>query len=378
MYVFKSKTKRVLAQVFDAVGGVFFRRAKKTLPPAPRRILVIRIDHLGDIVLAEPFLAGIKRRRPNSKIVFLTTAGGAALFLPLAGEYDIVTFDAAWFSKRPVFSECARDFLKLKRLIQSLDCDAVFDLRGDARHIVAARAARPGSWIGGYGTTGGGFLLDWQAVHEPRSHAVENNLRLLESASPERAEAAPLSRHIGAGEAGEAAARILEKKEGKWVALHAGAGSPAKEWPLSYWTSLTEKMATFENCRFFWIGDAAAGASARRITETIKIPEGRFTDLCGKLPLSGLGTFLKKCDVLLSSDSGPVHVAAAQGVPTVVLFSGTNEVHGWKPLNDQAYLMYHEVPCAPCHRRVCPKPRHYCMEGIYPDDVFNQMKKILK
>jgi len=150
------------------------------------------------------------------------------------------------------------------------------------------------------------------------------------------------------------------------VALHAGAGASSKEWPDAHWILLARALARWD-AEFFWIGDAPARDKTRRILAALSDIRERFTDLTNRLPLGALGTFFDACDLLVSGDSGPVHVAASRKLKTLVLFSGANELFEWKPLSRAAEMIYHEVPCSPCHERVCPKPRHYCMEDLTPE-----------
>ncbi len=131
---------------------------------------------------------------------------------------------------------------------------------------------------------------------------------------------------------------------------------------------LIEKLNLLDGYTFFWIGDHAAGQRVRALFFT-----NHFINLCDKIPLSQLGTFLKMCDLLVSIDSGPIHVAAAHQIKTVVLFSGTNDVYEWGPIHENATILSYPVPCAPCHKVVCPKPKHECMLGITPQMVYQEI-----
>ncbi len=171
---------------------------------------------------------------------------------------------------------------------------------------------------------------------------------------------------------------LLPPKTGPWLAFHIGAGADSKRWPEAHWKSLAERVSRETAAHILWIGDRDADDRARIILSMLA-PEdrSRSTVLCHLANLSELGTLLETCDLLVSHDSGPAHVAATRSLPTLVLFSGANDPDEWRPLNPRARLLTHPAPCAPCGLRVCSQPSHICMEGILPDAVFDRIREQL-
>ncbi len=404
----------------DLIGRRFFHR-NKTPCPDFKTILVIRLDQIGDIVLSQPFLTALKKKRSDAKIIFLTTPAGHEILGQLPDIDEFVIFQPAWFalslsSRDPALS--SRDpkgrgispifrqivsFFSLLRCLKRISADAIIDLRGDFRHILAARIAKPKSWLLSYGNTGGGFLLNCEASHsepearhsEPEAchsepegrrisssslHAAQKNLYLLnylfrhpEPGVSQAKDLPILSPKISS----LPLSFSLRKKEGRWIALHPGAATPSKLWPVSHWKKLIEKISVQEQIHFFFIGDQQTQGIAQKIfILSSEFAKNRMTDLCGKIPLSSLGTFLKMCDLLISVDSAPVHIAAAHGVKTIVLFSGTTEPEVWKPLNPNAEILTHRVTCSPCHEKTCPKERHFCMEELKPQWVYSEVQAL--
>jgi heptosyltransferase-2 len=78
---------------------------------------------------------------------------------------------------------------------------------------------------------------------------------------------------------------------------------------------------------------------------------------------------LERADLFLGADSGPAHLAAAAGTPSVVLFSGTNRSGQWRPWSRNTLVLRKNVPCQPCHRKICPLADHPCLTGLDPDRV---------
>ena len=107
-------------------------------------------------------------------------------------------------------------------------------------------------------------------------------------------------------------------------------------------------------------------AKAARLMEFIRLERigDRFLNLVGKTSIRELFFILRRLRAFVGPDSGPAHVAAEMGVPTLFLYSGTNVFDQWRPLSPAATVLRHEVPCSPCHLTDCPVPGHPCMSGI--------------
>lgn len=373
-YVYRRAAPRFLAALMDTVGPYFFLKKKHNVRPSvPAHIAVIRVDQIGDIVLAIPFLRALRLRYPQSRITLITTSAGQALLRDRPELAQITVFDAPWFRGDRGILQAMRD---LRLLLKALAPDAVVDLRGDVRHLWSARRALPHAWIEGYGITGGGFLADY--APEPRAgvHASIQNFAFMDVARPSGLPA--LNEPIGAQPLNRRVTDLLPPKSGPWVAFHIGAGADSKRWPEGSWKRLAERVSRETPARIIWIGDRDADDRAR-IVLSLLAPEDRPRSVVlGHLAgLGELGTLLESCDALVSHDSGPAHIAATRALPTLVLFSGANDPAVWRPLNPKALIITHPAPCAPCGLRICAQPAHICMEGIDPDDVFEQLRRLL-
>lgn len=372
-YVYRRAAPRFLASVLDAAGPWLYPRVRKPRPAHFAHIAVIRVDQIGDIVLAVPFLRALRLRHPRSRITFITTGAGQALLRDRTELAELRVFDAPWFRGDRGVLQAMRD---LRLLLKTLAPDAVVDLRGDVRHLWSARRALPHAWIEGYGITGGGFLADHAPQAEDGLHASLKNFAFMDVARP----SAPpvLNEPIGAQPLNRRVTDLLPPKTGPWIAFHIGAGADSKRWPESHWKRLAERVSRETDARILWIGDRDADDRARIVLSLLS-PEDRVrSTVIGHLAgLGELGTLLEACDLLVSHDSGPVHVAATRSLPTLVLFSGANRTSEWSPLNPRASVMTHSVPCAPCALKVCSQASHLCMEGIRPDTVFDRVRGLL-
>ena len=87
---------------------------------------------------------------------------------------------------------------------------------------------------------------------------------------------------------------------------------------------------------------------------------------------------MKRFRVFIGPDSGPTHIAASLGVPSLFLYSGTNVFEQWKPLSEAAVILRHSVPCSPCHLEVCNVQGHPCMSEIKPEAVLKALEEKLR
>jgi heptosyltransferase-2 len=104
-------------------------------------------------------------------------------------------------------------------------------------------------------------------------------------------------------------------------------------------------------------------------------PHPRVRDWTGLLSLTQTTALLERADLFLGADSGPAHLAASAGTPSIILFSGTNTLRQWRPWSRRALVIHQRVPCSPCHRKACPLADHPCLSGLRPDRVHRAARR---
>ncbi|UCN01057.1 lipopolysaccharide heptosyltransferase II [Sulfurimonas sp. SWIR-19] len=116
---------------------------------------------------------------------------------------------------------------------------------------------------------------------------------------------------------------------------------------------------------------------AQEIEDNLKaLHVNNYTNLAGKTNIKELCANIGGCSLFITNDSGPMHVAAAYGVPTVAIFGPTKykETSQWK--NEKSIIVRHELECSPCMKRECPLKHHDCMKGITASEVIEAVKKL--
>jgi lipopolysaccharide heptosyltransferase II len=377
-YPFKSAWKRMLAGVFDALGRSLFHarclRRKTVELAAVRRVLVIRLDHIGDVVMARPALRALHKKFPHAAIDLLVTRDIAPLFASSKEIRTLISASPGWFDRKASFFQKVAEFWRLLGLVKSEGYDVGIDLRGDVRNIMLMFLGRVKHTIG-YGVAGGGFLLDEDVTHDPAKHQVKLNLDLLSSFHVTQDDKL-LPFEYSAEEAQQFLAKVETLPPTTLlprIAIHLGSGYPSKRWPFENFQALIQRIDKEALAQIVLIGTEAE----KEATPGLKVASERLIDLRGKTTLKELPILLDVCDVFIGNDSGPAHIAAAQGLEVLLLVSGTNDIGLWHPWTERLTILQHDVPCAPCGAEICPVEAHPCMELISVDRVYQSMTAVL-
>ena len=377
-YPFKSFWKRFLAGCFDAIGRFLFYPARATRKPMDigtiQRILAVRLDHIGDVVMTRPALRALHKKFPQATIDLLVPGDIAPLFANAKDIARVIPAPNGWFSRNASLGKKIREFFRLVTLLKNERYDLGLDFRGDLRNILLMFLARIRYRLG-YGATGGGFLLTEDVPHDAAAHQILTGLNLLRffhvaqdnkllPLEYTQEQAQEFWKMLGTG----LSATVLPR-----VMVHMGAGSPAKQWGDDNFRALLQKISEASLAQILLIGSQ----EEKDALPDLKLHVQNIIDLRGKTRLEDLPVLMDICDVFIGNDSGPAHIAAAQGLEIILLVSGTNDIRLWYPWTDRLSLLQHEVPCAPCGLEICPVEGHPCVELISVDQVFNAFLSVL-
>jgi heptosyltransferase-2 len=154
-----------------------------------------------------------------------------------------------------------------------------------------------------------------------------------------------------------------------------GAFGPAKSWPVAYFSTLARRLATESGVRVLVVCGPSERAAATGIVDGAGHPE--VVSLAGMdLGIGLTKACVRRSALLITTDSGPRHFAAAFNVPVITLFGPTN-IAWTRTYHPHAIHLYRPVPCGPCQKPVCPLGHHRCMTELLPDDVFRAAVRML-
>lgn len=242
-----------------------------------------------------------------------------------------------------------------------------FDLRGDLFAIIIAALSGISRRVG-FGREGGGFLLTDEVNTTTNKHQVEILLDAVRTLGikPDVAEIA-----ITISEHDKKYAHVLLKENG-WneslltLGLHIGGGCASKMWAVERYADLIGKIVYYLKAQIVLVGGVDDIEITKRLESLLSF---KSINAVGKMTFKQTAVVVEKCALFMGNDSAPVHIAAAVGVPVVVLFSAANDPQRWKPYGSNVDVIYKDVKCKGCEKAVCDSME--CMKLITVDEVFD-------
>jgi ADP-heptose:LPS heptosyltransferase len=385
-YTYRSPWVARLFRLLDALGGAIFSR-KSERPAHIERVLVLRPDHLGDVLFSFPALKSLREKLPDARIDLLIGPWARPLIPPNPKDLygiELLEFTAPWLERPKNVRFGLKATWRLARLLRGRSrelggpYDLAVDMRGDFQLILAARLAGV-RYLAGSGRTGLGFFLDAEVDEQEGRHQVERNLALVESAGFGSLETTNPDLRLAEEEVeqGRALLRTHGVDGSKIViGMHLGAGSPTKIWGVDKFAQLIRRTLTNMPSQVVIFG----GEDDRAVTDDVLIAlrgtrtEGGVVDLCGKLP--GLRSYMmavSQCALFVGNDSGPGHIAAALGVPVISVFSSTNDPAEWGPRGPSVVIVRKRIECEGCGLTLCD--HHSCMVELDSEIVYQAVRR---
>jgi heptosyltransferase-2 len=330
------------------------------------KILIRGPNWVGDAVLAIPAMKAIRARFPGAEITLLVRPWVAGLFS--SAPY----IDKVWTENKPAslgsWIRITRDIRKrefdLSLLLPNSFESALMMFIGGVRQRV------------GYATDGRGWMLT-EAVPKMtgQQHQIQYYLNLTKVLS---AATDPPSIRIEATPSERDTARQLLAAEGipagtPFLVLNPGAAyGSAKRWHQDRFAGAAGNLASKLGLNVAIIGSEAERAIANQVCERMTRPTAVLN---GRTSLETLIGVLAESSLMITNDSGPMHIAAALGIPTVAIFGPTDETNTG-PYGPHTRIVKHPVECSPCLLRECPID-HRCMNGVSVEDVCRAARELM-
>lgn len=336
-----------------------------------RSVLIIKLSSIGDVVHALPALAALRRRFPRGHIAW---AVGPAAAEVVAGSPHL-SETLVIGGRAPIAGSVSLPSLgsprALARALRRRRFDLALDLQGLLRSALVGCLSGAPRRMGSRGSREGALVFYNLRVAADRrgQHAVEG---YLEFARALGAPVEPVDFTIATDSGHEAAVRSLLGDAEELAALVPGARWLSKRWPVARFAAVAEALASRYGLRSVVVGGAADGPLAGAIAAAARAP---VLDLTGRTTLKELAALLRRCRVVVSNDTGPMHLAAAVGTPTVAIF-GPTDPQRLGPYGAGHATVSAGVPCAPCRRRRCDPLR--CLEAVEPEEVMAAVGRVLR
>jgi heptosyltransferase-2 len=332
-----------------------------------KNIIVRMPNWIGDLVMATPILADLRAAYPDAKITALCRAPVCDLLTEDPHIDEIFCFNKTReFSPKNVIEKLKMGSYDLGVLLTHSFSSSWWFWRGKVRERL------------GYDCNARRLLLT-KAAPLPegveKQHLVTTYKMLLHALDIPLSDTVP-SLHLSKEEVSEA--RLLLKQHGvteisSLVGINPGAtyGS-AKCWLPSRFREVTEKLLADPDLYVLYFGDQSTVGLVKEICYGL---DSRVINLAGLTSLRELAALISLCTVVLTNDSGPMHIADALGTPILALFGSTSEVVTGPYRTGK--VIHKHASCSPCYQRVCPIDFR-CMKRIESDEVYEEILQVLK
>lgn len=336
--------------------------------PDYRRILIIKPSSLGDVIHALPTLAALRDRFPSAHITWLVKRQWAGVLERVEG------LDRIW----PIESGL-QGWLRMVAPLRAAAFDLVIDLQGLLRSGAIAWLTGCRTRIGFANAREGSPFCYTQRVAVPTSdmHAVDRYL-FVASAVGASPKGAPEFRIRLASTDRERITELLRSvglvPGAPWLAMNVSARWDTKRWPPEHYAAVADALHKERLAPVALIG----GPDDRAVTQTV-LSRMQTTpiDLTGQTSPGLLPALLASASLLLTNDSGPMHIAAAMGTPVVALFGPTSPLRTG-PYGADHRVLTSGVPCSPCFSRTCRNPVPLeCLTTIDPKTVVDAVREQL-
>jgi lipopolysaccharide heptosyltransferase II len=325
-------------------------------------------------------IGDVRRAWPGATIDLVVGSWNADLARLIPDVTDVKMADAPWLARGAGASWPAliSKALAWRRARYDLVINFEPDIRSNLLAWLSGAPRRFGYWTGG-----GGSLLTSRSAYAPMSHVSQNARKLVARAAGQQ-DAMPSDRATGAQlvpppDAVARAEAILAGAARPIVGIHASGGRESKQWHLDRFAEVARRLAAERGATIVLTGSEADRPMVEEVRRAMRT--ARAIDAAGAFDLPSLAALLGRLDVLVTGDTGPMHLAAAMGTPVVALF-GPSHVERYGPLASRQRIVRVDLPCSPCGQVRLPPERcrgHVpdCMDGIQVDAVVRAATELL-
>jgi len=336
-----------------------------------RRILIIKPSSAGDIVHALPVLHGLRVRWPSARIAWLVAVPFADLLRGHPELDELILFDRHRFGRIGRSVPVSVEFVRFLQALRARRFEMVIDLQGLFRSAFLAMATGAGTRIGFADARELGWVFYTHRIAPPQEeiHAAERNYRLSRLLGFGHV---PMQFVLPVDPAVRSSAQRLMEQAGVPAGRAYAVLAPAARWETKLWApERFAAVARHLHQRYGLVVMLVGAGRDRPIADAIGAMTGPATvNLAGRTTLAEMVALLENASVVITNDSGPMHMAAALGRPLVAVYGPTSPIRTG-PYNRPGSVVRAGLPCSPCYIRKlsrCPHG-HACMSRITVEDV---------
>ncbi|MBI5643838.1 MAG: glycosyltransferase family 9 protein [Deltaproteobacteria bacterium] len=360
---------------------------------AVKRILILKLDHIGDVILSLPAIKMLRHKYSDARITILAGSWAIPILERVSDIDEIVVLN--YFHERsekwkaPLDEGVLKD---IKHRLSSSGFDMVIDLRRhsgtgevfgwtDVRYKVAYFTKENKRWL-----THGLHLSD-EMKDTPGQYIkphISAQLCELVLALPGKFTAGinpfEISPEIFSIECGKEIVERFPRLFGAdfRIGIHPGTGNKIRQWPLCHYASLADLFVENLGATVAFFGVDNEKDLVEDIISKMRHPE-KAISLAGTTSLIDFISIIRDMKIFIGNVSGPCHIAGLTGVPTLNIFAGQVSSYEWHPLGKKTMAVWLDVPCAPCYKALpeqCPYDLK-CLKFLWPENVFDAARELL-
>ncbi len=373
-----------------AVQWLFYR---KGMPKdwIPKRILVIKLDHVGDVLLATPVFDNLRQAYPNAELHALAGKWSRVVLENQPAVDEVIEYNSPFFCRTGEQPTRLLEAVQLYRRLRHEKYELVVELRGDWRIVCFALLRVAPKQIGRAALQVANKLgfSRFSGTHE-----TTRNLDVLNRAgipTPVQTPTFPVTAedkrwaadflaargvHVawrGTGPRPTVEPQVHAARRGTGppptretlVAIHPGSPVALKRWRPERYAKLADWLVAQKRAKIIFVG---VDAEMPIIAEIQALMREKSFNIAGKTSLTQLASILQLCQLFIGNDSGPMHLAAAVGIPTIGLY-GPGDPGRFGPVGAQCQTLRQKPDCPPCLGTTCRFGGEGCMSEIQVADV---------
>jgi ADP-heptose:LPS heptosyltransferase len=348
-----------------------------------RRILLVRLDNLGDVLVTTPAIHAVRATLPEAEISALVSPVGAQVARLNADIDHVIVYQAPWMDP---WQRLPQDSRREQALIATLR-----SRRFDAAIVFTSfrQSPLPSAYVCyladiplrlAASIDGPGSLLTTRHKHSERMmHEVERGLDLVGAIGISPA-VDDLVLDVPDGARAAAFTLLIEKQvdiERPLIVVHPGCSMPARTYPWERFAEVVNILVERLDATVLLSGADHERELVARIRAQVRPGNERFVHaVAGEIDFATFAALIETADLTITNNTGPMHLAAAVNTPVVALFALTNPPEQWGPWRVPHRQLFHDVPCRICYSRVCPYT-HDCLRLVTPDMVVDAAAELL-
>ena len=327
-----------------------------------QRIIVIDLLYLGDLMFATPFFKELRKNFPRARIDLIVNSNFHPIMEGNSNLDNVYAYNKKWTFGQNI---------KFAKLLRNNNYDLGINIHGSWRTTLLLKLIGP-SYTIGYGKKGQGLFFSRRLTQPRNRHMVDVYLQVLQKMGL-KVDAGLPSLEIKKNIRDEVDKKLINwgiSPKERLIALNTAGTWPTKRWTTKGFAQLGDEL----NRKYGKVILVGSQEDLSLVEKIVNLMETKPVIATGKTSLQELAALLARCDLVISNDSGPVHVAAAVGTSTITIFGPSDDVK-YRPLGENHKVVKANIDCRPCGKHLCPFGHHQCMTQINPVKILNELEQ---